>query len=127
MVQPMAEIQLHGLLERAAIGDAQAWGTLLTEHQERLRRMVAFRLDSRLQGRVDASDVVQDAYLEAAALREHYFHNAALPLFLWLRGIVGNKLLEIHRHHLGTRMRDAARDVALNLRKAPDATSLALL
>ena len=127
MVQTMAEIQLHGLLERAAVGDAQAWGALLTEHEDRLRRMVAFRLDTRLQGRVDASDIVQEAYLEAAAHREDYFRHAPLPLFLWLRGIVSNKLLEIHRHHLGTRMRDAARDVALNSHKAPDATSVALL
>jgi len=127
MVQPLAEIQLHGVLERAAGGDAQAWGTLLTEHGERLRRMVEFRLDRRLQGRLDASDIVQEAYLEAAAHRENYFRHAALPLFLWLRGIVSNKLLEIHRHHLGTHKRDAARDVALNPRKAPDATSLALL
>jgi len=127
MVQPLAEIQLHGLLERAALGDAEAWGALLTEHQERLRRMVLFRLDPRLQGRVDASDIVQEAYLEAAAHREDYFRHAALSLFLWLRGVVSNKLLEIHRHHLGTRMRDAARDVALKSRKAPGATSVALL
>src|SRR3954471_5203884 len=112
MVQPTAEIRPPGLLERAALGDAQAWGTLLTEHQERLRRMVLFRLDPRLAGRVDASDVVQEAYLEAAAHREDYFRHTALSLFLWLRGVVSNKLLEIHRHHLGTRMRDAARDVA---------------
>jgi RNA polymerase sigma-70 factor (ECF subfamily) len=127
MVQPLAEIQLHGLLERAALGDAEAWGALLTEHEERLRRMVVFRLDRRLQGRLDASDIVQEAYLEAAAHREDYFRHAALSLFLWLRGIVSNKLLEIHRHHLGTHKRDAARDVALNPHKAPDATSGALL
>jgi len=127
MVQTMAEMQLHGFLERAAGGDAQAWGALLTEHGERLRRMVAFRLDRRLQGRIDASDIVQEAYLEAAAHRENYFRHAALPLFLWLRGIVSNKLLEIHRHHLGTHKRDAARDVALNPHKAGDATSAALL
>jgi len=50
-----------------------------------------------------------------------------VPLFLWLRGIVANKLLEIHRHHLGTRMRDAAREVASQRRAAPDATSAALV
>jgi RNA polymerase sigma-70 factor (ECF subfamily) len=50
-----------------------------------------------------------------------------MSVFLWLRGIVGNKLLELHRHHLGTGMRDAARDVALNPRSAPDATSAALV
>src|SRR3954468_19313924 len=95
------------LLARAAAGDAQAWGALLTEHDERLRRMVAFRIDRRLQGRIDAADVGQEAYAEAAAHREDYFRQRTVPVFLWLRGIVINKLLELHRHHLGTHMRNA--------------------
>src|SRR6478736_176450 len=89
------------LLQRAAAGDALAWGALLVEHEGRLERMVAFRLDPRMRRRVDASDVVQEAFLAAASHREDYFRNPGMPLFLWLRGIVGNKLLEIHRHHLG--------------------------
>src|SRR4051812_49651190 len=94
--------------------------------------MVAFRLDPRLRGRVDASDVVQEAYLEAADHRPDYFRQPTpIPLFLWLRGIVGNKLLETHRHHLGTRMRDAGREVALDPNPAGgtglDPTSIALL
>ena len=103
-------------LQRAADGDARAWGALLTEHEGRLRRMVAFRMDPRLRGRVDAADVVQEAYVEAAEHRGDYFRFATVgaapgvPVFLWLRGMVGNKLLEVHRHHLGTRMRDAARE-----------------
>ena len=36
-----------------------------------------------------------------------------MPFFLWLRGIAGNKLLELHRYHLGTPMRDARREVSL--------------
>ena len=52
------------LLQLAAAGDGAAWGTLLTEHQDRLCRMVEFRLDRRLQGRVDASDVVQEILSE---------------------------------------------------------------
>jgi RNA polymerase sigma-70 factor (ECF subfamily) len=116
-----------GLLQRAAAGDAAAWGALLTEHEGRLERMVAFRLDPRLRRRVDASDVVQEAFLAAADHREDYFRRPPTPVFLWLRGIVGNKLLEAHRHHLGTGMRDAARDVALGPRATPDATSGALL
>src|SRR5438045_7891381 len=98
------------LLRRASAGDKGAWGTLLAEHEERLRRMVVFRLDTRLRGRVDASDVVQDAYLLAIDRREDYFRQNSLPVFLWLRGVVGNKLSELHRHYFGTRMRDAARD-----------------
>src|SRR5689334_22259982 len=103
-----------GLLLRAASGDAAAWGLLITEHEDRLRRMVAFRLDPRLRGRVDAADVVQDAYLEAAAHRDNYFRGASspAPVFVWLRGIVSNKLLELHRHHLGTHIRDAGREAA---------------
>src|SRR5687767_5947777 len=104
------------LLARAAAGDGAAWGELLTAHQERLRRMVAFRMDPRLRGRVDAADIVQDAFVAASADRGAYFGTPAPvpPLFLWLRGVVSNKLLEVHRHHLGTRMRDAKREVGLD-------------
>ena len=116
-------------MRRAAEGDAAAWGALLVEHEDRLRRMVAFRLDRRLHGRVDPADVVQEAFLEAAEHRTDYFRDPSLPLFLWLRGVVSNKLLEVHRHHLGTRMRDAAREVPINggNRASPDSTSAALL
>jgi RNA polymerase sigma-70 factor (ECF subfamily) len=114
------------LWARAAAGDAGAWGALLTEHDERLRRMVAFRLDPRLRGRVDASDVVQEAYLQAADHRPDYFRQPGpAPLFLWLRKIVVNKLHETHRHHLGARMRDAGREVAGG--SDSDATAVALI
>jgi RNA polymerase sigma-70 factor (ECF subfamily) len=102
------------LFARAAAGDAAAWGALLTAHQERLARMVAFRMDPRLRGRIDAADVVQEAFVEAAVHREAYLRAPTAPLFLWLRGVVNNKLLELHRHHLGTRMRDAKRERPLN-------------
>jgi RNA polymerase sigma-70 factor (ECF subfamily) len=115
------------LLQRASAGDVLAWGALLVQHEQRLERMVAFRLDPRVRRRVDASDVVQEAFLAATDHREDYFRHPPMPVFLWLRGIVGNKLLEIHRHHLGTKQRDAAREVPLNPYLAPDATSAALL
>ncbi len=119
--------EAEGLLERAAGGDAGAWGALLMEHEARLCRMAAFWMDPRLQGRVDAADVIQDAYLEATNNRGEYFRQPSAPLFLWLRGVVKNKLLEVHRHHLGTLMRDAGREVSLNRAPAPDATSAALV
>ncbi len=123
----MADLQLEAdrLLRRAADGDIEAWGALLTKHGERLRRMVAFRLDPRLRGRVDAADIVQEAYLEAADHRADYFRLPAVPVFLWLRGIVSNKLLEVHRYHLGTHMRDAAREVGVA--GTAHATSVALV
>lgn len=117
----------HAMSVRAAAGDGAAWGELLTAHQERLSRMVAFRMDARLRGRVDPADVVQDALVEAAAHRDDYFRTPDVPLFLWLRGVVRNKLLEVHRHHLGTHMRDARRERPLDAPRAgQDDTSAAL-
>jgi RNA polymerase sigma-70 factor (ECF subfamily) len=72
--------------------------------------MAAFRMDPRLRGRVNAADIVQEAFVEASAHRDVYFREPTVPLFLWLRGVVSNKLLEMHRRHLGTRMRDAKRE-----------------
>ena len=118
--------QTETLLARAEAGDGAAWGALLLAHQEKLRRMVAFRMDPRLCGRVDAADVVQEAFAEASAHRLEYFRPPAAPFFLWLRRVVSNKLLEVHRHHLGTRMRDAKRELPLDAPRPPDATSAAL-
>jgi DNA-directed RNA polymerase specialized sigma24 family protein len=97
------------LLALATAGDGAAWGSLLTAEQERLIRMVAFRMDPRLRGRIDAADVVQEAFVQASAHREDFFRAPEMPLFLWLRKIVSNKLFELHRHHIGTHMRDANR------------------
>src|SRR5262249_35382306 len=118
--------ETNRLLERAAQGDKQSWGALLTRHRERLRRLVAFRMDQRLQGRIDPSDVIQEACLEAAAALAEYLRRPAMPFFLWLRGITGNKLLELHRHHLGAQMRDARREVSLHGGASPENTSAAL-
>jgi RNA polymerase sigma-70 factor (ECF subfamily) len=118
--------EIHRLLRRAAEGDQACWGELLTRHRERLRRMIAFRLDQRLQGRIDPSDVLQEVYLEASLHLAEYMRQPALPFFLWLRGITGHKLLELHRHHLGTQMRDAGREVSLYRGTLPETTSAAL-
>ena len=77
--------ETNRVLEQAARGDGQVLGTLLAQHQHRLRRMVALRLDRRLQGRIDPSDVIQEAYLEASARLAEYLRNPSMPFFLWLR------------------------------------------
>ncbi len=114
------------LVAQAAAGDGAAWGSLLTAEQERLIRMVAFRMDPRLRGRIDAADVVQEAFVQASAHRNDFFRAPEMPLFLWLRKIVSNKLFELHRHHLGTHMRDAKRDTPLAAPKNWDDTAEAL-
>jgi RNA polymerase sigma-70 factor (ECF subfamily) len=114
------------LLRDAAGGDEVSWHTLLAQHEKRLRRLIALRLDQRVQGRLDAVDVLQEVYLAAWKSLPDYLREPAVPFFLWLRGIAGNKLKELHRHHLGTRMRDASREVSLYRGTLPEATSAAL-
>ena len=114
------------LLLRAAAGDAGALGRLLEGYRKRLRRMVQLRLDPRLQGRLDASDVLQEAYLEATRRLAEYLADPRLPFFLWLRFLTGQKLLELRRRHLGTQARDAAREISLHQGAMPEASSACL-
>jgi RNA polymerase sigma-70 factor (ECF subfamily) len=114
------------LLERAARGDPQGLGTLMARHQERLRRLVALRLDRRMQGRIDASDVIQETYLEASARLAEYLRDPSMPFYLWLRFLAGQKLVTLHRHHLGTRMRDARRELTLPQGSFPEGSSATL-
>jgi RNA polymerase sigma-70 factor (ECF subfamily) len=118
--------ETNRLLQLAADGGGASWGALLTRNEGRLRRMIAFRLDPRLQGRIDPEDVVQEVNLAASEHRTEYLARPAMPFFLWLRGIAGHKLLELHRRHLGTPMRDARREVSLYRGALPGATSAAL-
>lgn len=113
----ISEGSLHAeaLLAKAATGDTAAWGKLLSLHQGRLVQIVEFRLDRRLRGRLDATDVLQEAFLSATARRAEFFQQSSQPLFLWLRWMVRNKLLEIHRQHLGVQMRDARRECSYGL------------
>ena len=113
-------------LERAAAGDPGSWATLVDESRPRLRRMVAFRMDQRLRGRVDPSDVLQDTYIEAWKDLGNYLNQPSVPFFVWLRAIAGNKLLELHRYHLGTQMRDARREISLAARTPEENTTTAI-
>jgi len=114
------------LLQRAAAGDQASWGALLTRHRQRLRCMVALRLDRRLQGRIDPSDVIQEACLEASVQLAAYLRQPTLPFFLWLRLITGQKMVALHRHHLGKQLRDASREVSLFQGSLPATSSAAL-
>ncbi len=114
------------LLERAAGGDQTAVEQLFSMYRERLKSMVRLRLSRRLQGRVDDSDVLQEAYLDLSRKLPEYLQNQELPFFLWLRHITGLKLSEIHRRHLGTQLRDVDREVSLHRGALPEANSVSL-
>ena len=114
------------LLDAARSGDEAALAVLVECHRDRLERMVRLRMDRRLQGRVDPADVVQDAYLAVRGKFPQYSADPRLPFFLWLRLEVGQKLVDVHRFHLGTKMRDAGQEVSLHRGALPQVTSLSL-
>jgi RNA polymerase sigma-70 factor (ECF subfamily) len=114
------------LLFRAASGEESALAALWERHRRRLRQMVRLRLDCRLQGRVDPSDVLQDAYLDLSARLPDYARDRPMPTYLWLRLVTGQRLAQEHRRHLGTAMRDAGREVALDPGPWPQASSASL-
>jgi RNA polymerase sigma-70 factor (ECF subfamily) len=114
------------LLRRAAAGDEAGLAALWERHRARLRQMVRLRLDRRLQGRVDPSDVLQDAYLDLAARLADYARDRPMPTYLWLRLVTGQRLAQVHRQHLGAAMRDAGREVSLYRGALPQASSASL-
>ncbi len=114
------------LVRRLGEGDQQALAEAFARYRERLRRMVRLRLDRRLQGRVDPSDVLQEAYLDMARRVREYAASPTMPLFLWLRFLTGQQLLLVHRQHLGTKMRDAGQEVSLYRGALPQASSVSL-
>ena len=113
-------------IARAAAGDDRAMGELFHQFRDRLRTMVRLRMDRRLQGRVDPSDVLQEAFLEAAQRIADFHHKRPMPFFLWLRFLTAQRLLNLHRHHLGAKMRDAAGEVSIYRGAMPEATSVSL-
>ncbi|MEE2706683.1 MAG: sigma-70 family RNA polymerase sigma factor [Planctomycetota bacterium] len=115
----------ESLLLRLREGDPDALADEFSRHRERLRRMVAFRMDRRLLGRIDAEDVLQEAYLGAAQRIRHYINKPSTSLFIWLRQIVTQTLIDIHRRHLGAKKRNAGREISIDQRYHP-ATSVSL-
>ena len=115
--------QLTERLQAAGGRAQQQLAELLAQCRGRLRKMVEVRLDRRLQGRVDPSDVIQEALLEASSRLQDYLRDPSMPFFLWLRFITRQKLMVLHRRHLGTRARDANREVSLYGGRLPQARS----
>jgi RNA polymerase sigma-70 factor, ECF subfamily len=94
------EAEIAELLTKVRAGDQQALAELFAKHREKLRRMIQLRLDHRLAGRVSASDVLQEAYIDAMKRIDHYFEKPDQPFFGWLRLVVGQRLADVHREHL---------------------------
>ena len=101
------------LLAQARAGDPQAVERLLTAHRDSVRRMIALRLDPAIGRRVDASDVVQDVFIEASRRLQDYLKNPAMPFHLWLRHIARDHIIDAHRKHRQAQKRGVDREQSM--------------
>jgi RNA polymerase sigma-70 factor (ECF subfamily) len=113
------------LLERLIGGEKSVLGDLFALHRDRLWRMVNFRLDRRLGTRLDADDILQEAYVDASQRIEHYTADPTKSFYIWLRLIVTQTMIDAHRRHLGTQKRDIRREQKKQV-AYPEATSISL-
>ncbi|HEX6987290.1 MAG TPA: sigma-70 family RNA polymerase sigma factor [Planctomycetaceae bacterium] len=117
---------LDELVVRVIRGDRAALAELFQVYRERLGRVVRFRLHPRLQGRIDAEDVLQDAWLRAESRIGSFMTEASQSPFVWFRMIVSQALVDLHRRHLGADKRDARRECSIDGRWSAESTATSL-
>lgn len=103
------------LVRRAAVGDQLAQQTLYSQYRQRLKRMVCVRMDRRVAGRIDPSDIVQEALAEAVRQLPDYARERPLPLYPWLRQLALNKIRDAYRRHVQAAVRSVQREESLPL------------
>lgn len=108
----MAQSETEVLIQKARSGDESALAQLFDMYRERLRRMVALRQDARVRARFDASDVVQEVFVDVARRLPTFDQDSDLQFYLWLRTLAGERLIQLHRMHLGAEKRAVQREVA---------------
>jgi len=101
--------QTRELLDGAAAENPAAVNRLMERHREAVRNMIALRMDRRMAARVDASDIVQDVFVEASGRLKDYLQNPVMPFHLWLRQIAQDRMIDLHRRHRAQR-RDVTRE-----------------
>jgi RNA polymerase sigma-70 factor, ECF subfamily len=114
------------LIDQATRGDGQARQDLLVRHQARLRQMIVVRLDRHLATRLNPSDIVQDALAEAHRTMDDYLRRRPLPFYPWLRRLAWERLIQLHRQHVGAGMRSLLKEQRMDL-ALPDQSAMMLV
>jgi RNA polymerase sigma-70 factor (ECF subfamily) len=110
------------LLQQAQAGDGRAFDNLFARHRAYLRQVVAMRLDPRIRPRLDPSDIVQEAQLEAFRRFGDYLERRQMAFRLWMRKTTYERLLMLERYHRHAAQRSVDREVGL-----PDRSAFALV
>ena len=111
-------------LEQLRNGGVDELGDLFSVYYERLDRMVDFRLDGRLRGRVDSTDVLQEAYLVISRRIDDYITRPDVSLYVWMRQLTLQTLIDVQRRHFGQK-RSPNQEVAISLGQR-DQTSVSI-
>ena len=98
--------EITRLLEQSRAGDSATLGELLESYHDYLRLLARIEIGRRLQGKLDASDVVQETFLDAHRQFPNFRGQTEGEFILWLRTILAGKLANVIRHYLGTQARD---------------------
>jgi RNA polymerase sigma-70 factor (ECF subfamily) len=114
------------LLVQAGGGDQNAIAALFARHHDRLEQMVRLRMDRRLQGRIDPADVLQETFMEAVRRVGEFAREPSTSVYLWLRCLTAQKLIDLTRRHLGAKMRDAGQEISIYRGTMPQASSMSL-
>jgi RNA polymerase sigma-70 factor (ECF subfamily) len=125
----LAQLDPTQLLDRARLGDEQALGDLLVVYRNYLRLLARMEIDKRLQRKLDASDVVQDALLRAHKAFSRFRGESEAELLVWLRRILASCLTDVARHYCGTNRRKLTleRELELELDQASQVLNLGLV
>jgi RNA polymerase sigma-70 factor (ECF subfamily) len=117
-------VETESLLRRAGEGDDHAAQEVLMKHRERLRRMVAVRMDPRLARRLDPSDVIQETMAEASRRLPEYIGRRDCAFYPWLRGLAWERLIELHRRHIDAQCRSVKREERREMRMSNASTMI---
>ena len=107
---PLDDSVTEELLRRAGLNDQAAIDDLLLRHRSRVKQMVNIRMDRRLAARLDPSDVVQEAFIEASRKLKDYLNDREMPFYPWLRELAINRLIDLHRRHILAQKRTVERE-----------------
>jgi RNA polymerase sigma-70 factor (ECF subfamily) len=102
------------LLEQALQGDREALGRLLEAQRPALHRLARRQVEGRIAVRVDASDVIQQTFLEAYRSFPQFAGHDARELAAWLHRILDNKVAAAIRDHALLQKRNLSRERSMD-------------
>jgi RNA polymerase sigma-70 factor (ECF subfamily) len=103
------------LVERVYAGEHKGLAELFEHFRFQLETMIRLRMDAKVASRVDPADILQEAYLDACQQLSSFVasRSTSTNVYIWLRGIVFQRMLKGVRAHKGTQRRTVEMELSL--------------